>query len=461
MSDWGQGAKNNNIGWGQGAVNNSIDWGSVHENSWSGDTDIVGLDPIETIINAFEERVALDGGTFEAESCLNTTLTELNNEGLLEEASLVITPNAVEEGKLFSIKPTDGSGDLSVVRATTKTRVNSLGVIESVPINVASLDYSNGSCPSILVEPQRTNLITFSEDFAVGQASYNNASVLVNTDISPNGTLTADKVTFNGDFSAVRKNFTYLAGTTYTISFYAKRVSGVDSFIMFDSTNSVTIATFNFTNEWVRYTGTFTPAITSTLLFWVRIGGGSTSANTFLIWGAQLEVGANATSYIPTLASAVTRNADVISKTGISDLIGQTEGVLFVESQLPAVSESSIKTLFALSLDASNRMTCYASNSSLTYVDTKAGINQEVYNFNFASILGQTLRFAVKWSPNQTKIFINGSLVRTYNLNPAVGFNSLRIGISAFSTASWDGLIRQNILFPLLTDVECIQLTTL
>jgi hypothetical protein len=43
MSDWGQGAKNNNIGWGQGAVNNDISWGSVHANSWAGDTNIVGF----------------------------------------------------------------------------------------------------------------------------------------------------------------------------------------------------------------------------------------------------------------------------------------------------------------------------------------------------------------------------------------------------------------------------------
>jgi len=77
MSDWGQGAKNNNIGWGQGAVNNDIDWGSVHSNSWSGDTDIVGLDPIQSIINAFKERVSADGGIFEAESCLLTYLNTI------------------------------------------------------------------------------------------------------------------------------------------------------------------------------------------------------------------------------------------------------------------------------------------------------------------------------------------------------------------------------------------------
>ena len=77
MSDWGQGAKNNNIGWGQGAVNNDIDWGSVHSNSWSGDTDIVGLDPVQSIINAFKDRVAADGGTFEAEGCLLTYLNTI------------------------------------------------------------------------------------------------------------------------------------------------------------------------------------------------------------------------------------------------------------------------------------------------------------------------------------------------------------------------------------------------
>ena len=77
MSDWGQGSKNNNIGWGQGASNNSISWGAVHSESWSGDTDILGS-PNQAIINAFKSRVLADGGTFEAESCLLTFLTEIN-----------------------------------------------------------------------------------------------------------------------------------------------------------------------------------------------------------------------------------------------------------------------------------------------------------------------------------------------------------------------------------------------
>ena len=78
--DWGQGAINNNIGWGQGAVNNDISWGDVHSESWSGDTDIVGIDidPNQVIIDAFKARILADSGTFEAESCLLTFLTEIN-----------------------------------------------------------------------------------------------------------------------------------------------------------------------------------------------------------------------------------------------------------------------------------------------------------------------------------------------------------------------------------------------
>ena len=82
---------------------------------------------------------------------------------LFDDASLVVTPNGYKEGTLYSIKPTSGAGDMTVVRATTATRVNSAGLIESVANNVPRLDYLNASCPSLLLEPQRTNLVTYSE----------------------------------------------------------------------------------------------------------------------------------------------------------------------------------------------------------------------------------------------------------------------------------------------------------
>lgn len=75
---WGQGAVNNAIGWGQGAINNLIAWGAVYFVSWAGETDIIGSPIPSTIIN-FKSRVATDVGLFEAEGCLNTLLTNLNN----------------------------------------------------------------------------------------------------------------------------------------------------------------------------------------------------------------------------------------------------------------------------------------------------------------------------------------------------------------------------------------------
>jgi len=74
--DWGQGANNNNIGWGQGAFNNNISWGKSHYVSWSGETDIVGNEG-GTVTN-FKARILLDTGIFEAQSCLLTTLENLD-----------------------------------------------------------------------------------------------------------------------------------------------------------------------------------------------------------------------------------------------------------------------------------------------------------------------------------------------------------------------------------------------
>jgi hypothetical protein len=67
--------------------------------------------------------------------------------GLLQQASLVVTPNAYKAGKLYSIIPSNGNGDMTVVRATTDTRINSNKLIESVGLNVPNIDYTNATGP--------------------------------------------------------------------------------------------------------------------------------------------------------------------------------------------------------------------------------------------------------------------------------------------------------------------------
>lgn len=260
---------------------------------------------------------------------------------LLDTASLIVTPNGYKEGKLYSVIPSDGSGDLSVTRATTATRVNASGLVESMGNNVPRLDYSNGTCPSLLVEPQRTNYINYSSSF--DNAAWEKqlgASVTANTTTAPDGTMSADTLTI------APNQYMYQlqglsSGTSYTISFYCKVASGTKQFNMVTYSPSGNInysPTLTATTEWQRFEFTITAnATASTSIYPVLVD--SFASGSFFIWGAQMEVGSYPTSYIPTTSASVTRNADVVSKTGISSLIGQTEGTMFLDVDFTEVSD--------------------------------------------------------------------------------------------------------------------------
>ena len=303
------------------------------------------------LIKNFKTRVLADGGTFEAEACLKTSLPTLIQNG----PSLVITPNAVKAGKLYSIVPTDGTGDLIVTRATTATRVNSAGLIENVGANIARLDYSNGSCPSILVEPQRTNLVF----------------------PSANATTQTRTVT----------------ATAHTLSFY-----GTGTVTLLGVATSTLVGT-GINN---KVSLTFTPTAGSLIL---------TVSGSVINW--QLEVGSNATSYIPTTTATVTRNADVISKTGISSLIGQTEGTLFVDFNYTKTTDV-YRRVFAISNNTSNNLISINLNQTglLEVYVINGGVTQVAFP---SSILTANTRYkiAVGYIANNVVLYINGTLRNT------------------------------------------------
>ena len=111
-------------------------------------------------------------------------------------ASAILVPAGYKATKLYSQVPTDGDADMTVTRASNKTRVKSGGLIEAIANNVPALDYSLSSCPALAIDPAATNLVLQSQDFTTTWATLGSASVTANTATSPNGTTDADTITF-------------------------------------------------------------------------------------------------------------------------------------------------------------------------------------------------------------------------------------------------------------------------
>ena len=381
---------------------------------------------------------------------------------LLDKASLIVTPNGYKASKLYSVVPSSGAGDLDVTRATTATRVNSLGLIESVANNVPRLDYTDGSCPSLLVEPQRTNLFTYSEQFDNINWTKSNMNVTANSSTSPDGTTTADTITVIST-SAELYGAGTSATTTTTSSVFVKKgnqkyfgltINGVNNFdsryqavfdldngTIFQENNSSTPLTNrsakieSYSNGWykVSVTATFAilavgfvvfqhsnsvPNIPSDNLAW----NNSTNGNTF-IWGAQLEAGSYATSYIPTTTASVTRNADVISKTGITSLIGQTEGTLFVEE----VYDASIANNGGLD-DTLVSLTDGTSSNLISIFHYGLGIGNVLF---FIRLSGAT-QVAISTSTPTSGTY---KIALAYKNNDVVGYiNGIQIGTDTSAT---------------------------
>ena len=423
---------------------------------------------------------------------------------LLDTASLVVTPNGTKAGKLYSVVPSSGAGDLDVTRATTATRVNSSGLIQSVASNVPRLDYSNGSCPSILVEPQRTNLVLYSEDFTNVNWIKESSTITSNATVSPDGNTTADKVIASaiGGDKYIAQIITVSSGVVYTSTAYYKasqnnlawmRLGGVSNnpYVIYNLTTQAIVSTSGLisssitpmANGWFKVTATVTTTsnLLAPCLFVLPATGYTLGGDNIpeftgngtdggFIWGAQLEAGSYATSYIPTTSASVTRNADVISKTGISSLIGQTEGTMFLDLDFNSVSQvAGVDTLVTLNNGTNN-------NEISILVDTPAGnpksflgliSNAGTYQcliYDSSLVTATRYKVALAYKNNDIALYINGSLIGT-DTSATIPATSV-INFNSRPDNSWLNLQQEYVNLTALwktrlTNTQLAQLTTI
>jgi hypothetical protein len=333
--------------------------------------------------------------------------------------------------------------------------VNASGFIESVASGIPRLDYytSGGTagCPALLVEPQAQNTCLQSETFQ--SWSLTNASGSSgNVGASPSNTQTAglfipnSGTTGRGEVACG----TLSNATTYSFSCFIKTPTnsltsvwlyisdggsgtgtnrwGVEinlsNFALTDYTagnGSVTSkAVENYGNGWyrIRVTGQVTSAISGSSVVVVRkltAGADTNGINGVLVWGAQVETGSVATSYIPTTTGSVTRNADVINLSGaVSGCIGQPEGTMYLDFifRRPRVDVAGLCSIS--SLNTQNRLTFWNNSSFNTVAVSFAANNASVFNISVGTLIeGTRYKLAIGYKTGDSAIFLNGVQVGT------------------------------------------------
>ena len=375
----------------------------------------------------------------------------------MAKPSLALIPSAVGDGALYSVLPSTGVGDFDFSRSGTATRVNAQGLIETVDANTPRLNYPliNGKvsgCPSLLLEPSRTNLVANSNDFTswINSGSY----ITANYGISPDGSQNASRCLFTGSGQTLSKNI----GTDGTFS-YSIYVKGVEGETIQISMASASDESFTLNGQWQRlsYSNTVTNSTIN-----INTHNNST-ARDLLIFGAQLEQGSYPTSYIPTNGQPITRSAETCNGAGDADTFNDNEGVLYAE--ISALDDDETFRILALSNNnADNHVRIYYTNNSntISILVRSGGVNQYTFlNYNVNDIT-EYIKIAVKYKDSDFATFLNGVKINSKTdggISP-VGLDRLNFDNGIGGSDFYGNVKDLRVYNTALTDQELIALTS-
>ena len=346
-------------------------------------------------------------------------------------------------------------------RASSATRVNKDGLIETVGSGEPRIDYKDDSKGALLLEPSRSNLFTYSEDFTQDWISGGGGAFTItpNAVVSPDNTQNASKLIASGVGHQLRQNKAII-NTQMSNSFYMRTNQGTRQMSIRINDNEIT-QTFTVTSEWKRYT-------VSGLVGGTLNGSGRCSLNNVdvldennhvYVWGAQLEQGSYATSYIPTQGSIGTRSKPIVSSSDLSakGIINSTEGTYFIDIKFPSMPTRDAST-GGFVLGSDNSFPSPQGLEIATDLDGSLRIGKRDGSFTqiFDTTNGVYHKIAFKWDLLNVKLFVDGTLeyTGTYSSTPFKYLYS--------DTGDGSKIIKDIKLYnTALTDQELINLTTI
>jgi hypothetical protein len=378
---------------------------------------------------------------------------------------------------------------------TSQPITNYIPVLQTAASGAARFDHDpvTGESKGLLIEEQRTNLLTYSEDINSTHYPVQGLCRLeADTAIAPDGTLTASKLysasgtpTTGGD--RLLRSVTATSGTTYSVSFYAKPAGNDWIYV------ANIAAASNDDDCWVNVstgaTGTVgancTPTVTDVGNGWYRVTvtGVAGSTNYFYvipvsadnsktvsaddysgiyIWGAQLEAGSFPTSYIATSGSQVTRSADSASMTGdnFSSWYRQDEGTLYGEASRFSNAATFPSIIQLDDSTDSNKLTIEIRNTTGTVFGSSVVNGSTVAGLGTAAVGSTYTKLSFSYEVNNFAFSHGGTSALTDTNGTVPVVNRALIGARVTSSQALNGTIKKLAYYPTrLTNAELVALT--
>jgi len=407
----------------------------------------------------------------------------------MAKPKLALIP-AAQGSKLFSVLPSSGVGDFDFTRSGSATRINSQGLIETVGngqsrLNYPMIDGKVVGCPHHILEPQRTNLFTYSEAFdnAYWSISRIETPYIANV-VSPDGTLNAYTLEMSSGETNAGGVFKSLSVTgDNSISVFAKKKSAnylvlsdtgtTTNAVYFDLENGTVGTTYNATGEiqyfgngWYRCTMKYT--LTSSgfkFIYLSNVDGITTNGvqggDSIYIYGAQLEIGSYPTSYIPTNGGSVTRSAETCNGAGDAATFNDSEGVLMAE--ISGLVDADDYRMISLNAgNSSNTLFVGLRNDTgNAYFFLISGGSAQATYISDVNATNTNVKLAVKYKENDVSFYVNGFELYTDNAATMIsGLNRLEFNYGNQSFPFYGNTKQLQYFDTALNDTDLEELTS-